>query len=233
MTLKQLGAAVGLGDNTISQYETGKRQPKIDTLQAIAKILDVSVPYLQGISPSNELSQNSIARGLNDLYLDYYEFASAVNDYAERLGKDPSPWIHASNLADDAKGDLTDDTAREIAHSISGVSECLMPLLPLFQSILQQLGIDEVNEMFNETVAQALATAVELATRWQDNNTGLVSAAVLKKFPEYSQMVSVLEDASGSLDNYAKGRFVQQIQASTIIRTLIWLLQQTDNRINS
>lgn len=56
MTLKALGDAVGLKDNTISQYEKfdengkAKREPKLDTWKLLARALGVSVPYLQGIS---------------------------------------------------------------------------------------------------------------------------------------------------------------------------------------
>lgn len=50
LTLKSLGERIGLRDNTISQYETGKREPKLETWQKLADALDVSVPYLQGIS---------------------------------------------------------------------------------------------------------------------------------------------------------------------------------------
>lgn len=50
LTLKQLEALTGIRDNTISQYETGKREPKMETWEKLAAALDVSVPYLQGIS---------------------------------------------------------------------------------------------------------------------------------------------------------------------------------------
>lgn len=50
LTLKELGKLVNLGDNTISQYETGKREPKLVTWQKLANELGVSVPYLQGVS---------------------------------------------------------------------------------------------------------------------------------------------------------------------------------------
>lgn len=48
LTLKELGQKVGMANNTISQYETGKRQPNIEKWQKIADYFDVSVPYLQG-----------------------------------------------------------------------------------------------------------------------------------------------------------------------------------------
>lgn len=49
LTLKELGQKVGMANNTLSQYETGKREPKLETWQALADFFNVSVPYLQGI----------------------------------------------------------------------------------------------------------------------------------------------------------------------------------------
>ena len=48
LTLVELGKKVGLANNTLSQYETGKREPKLETWQKLASFFHVSVPYLQG-----------------------------------------------------------------------------------------------------------------------------------------------------------------------------------------
>lgn len=47
-TLADVAKVLGVGTNTISRYETGKREPKIETWQKLANYFDVSVPYLQG-----------------------------------------------------------------------------------------------------------------------------------------------------------------------------------------
>ena len=48
LTLKELGKKVSMHDNTLSQYETGKRNPSLKTWQQLANFFGVSVPYLQG-----------------------------------------------------------------------------------------------------------------------------------------------------------------------------------------
>lgn len=48
LTLKELGEQLGMPNNTLSQYETGKREPKLETWQKLADYFNVSVPYLQG-----------------------------------------------------------------------------------------------------------------------------------------------------------------------------------------
>lgn len=47
-TLAEVADAINLAPNTISQYENGKREPKLKIWQEMADYFNVSVPYLQG-----------------------------------------------------------------------------------------------------------------------------------------------------------------------------------------
>ncbi|NRN80157.1 HTH-type transcriptional regulator ImmR [Lactobacillus helveticus] len=58
LTLKELGQKVGMANNTLSQYETGKREPKLETWKKLADFFDVPVSYLQGFGLSNEQAIN-------------------------------------------------------------------------------------------------------------------------------------------------------------------------------
>lgn len=49
LTMKQLGAMLGLAESTVSQYETSKRQPDNETLLKLGEIFDVTVDYLLGV----------------------------------------------------------------------------------------------------------------------------------------------------------------------------------------
>jgi repressor LexA len=46
LSQKTLAENLKIAQNTLSQYETGKREPDLETLQAIASYFDVSVDYL-------------------------------------------------------------------------------------------------------------------------------------------------------------------------------------------
>lgn len=46
LTLKQLGEILGVRDSTLSQYETGKRNPQLGFLQEVADYFGVSIEYL-------------------------------------------------------------------------------------------------------------------------------------------------------------------------------------------
>ncbi len=47
-----------MANNTLSQYETGKREPKLETWKKLADFFDVPVSYLQGFGLSNEQAIN-------------------------------------------------------------------------------------------------------------------------------------------------------------------------------
>lgn len=46
LTMKELGAEIGVAESTISQYETGKRQPDYETLLKLGEFFGVSVDFL-------------------------------------------------------------------------------------------------------------------------------------------------------------------------------------------
>lgn len=48
LTLKELGQKVGMANNTLSQYETGKREPKLETWNKLAEYFNVPTSYLMG-----------------------------------------------------------------------------------------------------------------------------------------------------------------------------------------
>lgn len=48
MTMKELGKEMGVAESTISQYETGKRQPDYETLLRLGEFFGVSVDYILG-----------------------------------------------------------------------------------------------------------------------------------------------------------------------------------------
>ncbi|WP_217270202.1 helix-turn-helix domain-containing protein, partial [Lactobacillus helveticus] len=66
LTLRELGKKVDMSSSRISQYETGKREPKLETWKKLADFFDVPVPYLQGIQ--SNYTQRDVFRILNNNY---------------------------------------------------------------------------------------------------------------------------------------------------------------------
>lgn len=50
LSLEQVGKDMNLATNTISRYETGKREPKIETWNKLAEYFNVPTSYLMGLS---------------------------------------------------------------------------------------------------------------------------------------------------------------------------------------
>ena len=48
LTLKALGLKIGMAESTISLYESGKREPDLETVHKISNTLSVSTDYLLG-----------------------------------------------------------------------------------------------------------------------------------------------------------------------------------------
>ena len=46
ISMKELGSKIGVAESTISQYETGKREPDFETLLKLSEFFDVSTDYL-------------------------------------------------------------------------------------------------------------------------------------------------------------------------------------------
>lgn len=73
LTLQQVADAIGVGNNTISRYETGNREPKLETWKKLAKFFKAPVSYLQG----QGWSQNEVASLL------LYVLANPHEDFLE------------------------------------------------------------------------------------------------------------------------------------------------------
>ena len=58
LTLKQLGEILGVRDSTLSQYETGKRNPQLGFLQELSDFFGVSLEYLTKNSNERDYDVN-------------------------------------------------------------------------------------------------------------------------------------------------------------------------------
>lgn len=107
LTLNEVGEEVGLKNNTLSQYENNKREPKLETWQKLAEFFGVTVPYLQGLEPSwNEKVtkiRELVISKLNTFYFDkdanklmktlvpIENVKNAVDEYARLAEINPLP----------------------------------------------------------------------------------------------------------------------------------------------
>ena len=75
LTAEQLASALGVSIATYYKYENGERKLTADTLCKIAKVLDVSVDVLLGLSPDADLEIRSFAtRHYKSISLDILKY---------------------------------------------------------------------------------------------------------------------------------------------------------------
>lgn len=77
LTLKQLGQKLNMLDSTLSQYETGKRNPKNEIWQKLADFYGVTVPYIKGLT----YSKYDIFKILNDCFISKESMFNTVMRY--------------------------------------------------------------------------------------------------------------------------------------------------------
>ena len=109
MTLKELALLSGVGPSTISDIETGKaKHPRMDTLEKLAKALDISV----GVFFDCDVSSN-------------YSEINAPKEYTDKFkvtSRDKKQYLEAMKKANEAffmDDEFNEDTKKEMLDLVS------------------------------------------------------------------------------------------------------------------
>lgn len=109
LTLKQLSDAlkennVNISPDSLAKYERGERKPKYDKWVGIAKFYGVPVPYLQGLTISEDDAVNTLVKWLNGS-LDYSNFnmQKMIYDWLIKVGESKKSILQAIKDLDIAK----------------------------------------------------------------------------------------------------------------------------------
>lgn len=116
LTQKQLGDLCGIADSNIRKYESGKQNPKIETLEKIANALNVPISSLRPLDSSIEafLKQN------NPLAMDIFSlFTGQPPKIAER-GWDVLEQLQESTIK---SAELAVFQGKELLNSINKLNE--------------------------------------------------------------------------------------------------------------
>ena len=91
ITMKQLGEVIGVAESTISQYETGKREPDNETLLRLGEYFGVSVDYLLGAAVQKETSPALTKKDERDISLRIDQILSDLEGQQTGLMFDGEP----------------------------------------------------------------------------------------------------------------------------------------------
>lgn len=157
MTLKELGEAIGLAPNTISQYETGIREPKLKTWQKIADYFDVTVPYAQGVSNvrkdfSNE--ENPFKKWIEDIATGVNENGDVLVD--QKVWEKEMPSFGVNMAMQDFKN-ISSAIVTELGFSLGEVEKFDNELLPEINDVKSMNEISRITRnTFKLTVLACL-----------------------------------------------------------------------------
>lgn len=81
LTLKQLGDEVGVSEAYIRAYETGRRNPKLKSLEALAKALHVNVEALTGADFDG-------VKTMHQLFQIFRQYSGELVEYKDKEGNE-------------------------------------------------------------------------------------------------------------------------------------------------
>lgn len=97
LSMKELGEIIGVAESTISQYETGKREPDFETLLKLGEFFNVSVDYLlRGDTPQNNKTPSLTKKDERDI-------AKTLANLKETLENEEGLMFDGDPMSDEAK----------------------------------------------------------------------------------------------------------------------------------
>lgn len=85
LTIQQLADEMGVANGTISRYEQGSREPKLEMWLKLANYFNVSVSYITGASNDPNKNNGRLKRIRNDKGLSLQQVADAYNKEADNI----------------------------------------------------------------------------------------------------------------------------------------------------
>lgn len=97
LSMKELGEIIGVAESTVSQYETGKREPDFETLLKLGEYFNVSVDYLL----RGDIAQNEKSPALTKK--DERDIAKKLEELKESLENQDGLMFDGDPMSDEAK----------------------------------------------------------------------------------------------------------------------------------
>lgn len=85
LTIQQLADEIGVANGTISRYEKGSREPKLETWIKLADFFDVPISYITGASNEPNKDTGRLQNIREDKGMSYQQVADAYNREADGL----------------------------------------------------------------------------------------------------------------------------------------------------
>ena len=187
LTLEKMGEKVGIAKNTLSRYESGKREPKLEVWQKLADFFNVSVPYLQGFETQvpNRLRELRRSHGLT------------LKDTVEKVKEQEALIITADALAKYERGDR--EPKLEILQKLADFFKVPVPYVQGFdkyqpnklKELRDKKGMSQSQfvQAFNELLISKKMKPITIPTysRWE-NSINSPTEKVWQQLAKYFQV---------------------------------------------
>ena len=187
LTLEKMGEKVGIAKNTLSRYESGKREPKLEVWQKLADFFNVSVPYLQGFETQvpNRLRELRRSHGLT------------LKDTVEKVKEQEALIITADALAKYERGDR--EPKLEILQKLADFFKVPVPYVQGFdkyqpnklKELRDKKGMSQSQfvQTFNELLISKKMKPITIPTysRWE-NSINSPTEKVWQQLAKYFQV---------------------------------------------
>lgn len=105
ITQKELGAAVGKGESTVSEWEAEKRSPDVELIYSLADILNTTPAYLMGWSddpePTEQLHPAEVEMNREYTTLSIFSTLLRCAGFSEALDDDANWTVYKDNMTVD------------------------------------------------------------------------------------------------------------------------------------
>lgn len=142
LTLQQVADSIGVGNNTISRYENGTREPNIQTWYKLAKFFKVPTAYLQGIETTE--FGNKLTKTIVHYHIDRSELAAESGFREPLIGM----WEHGFALPDDSQ-------INNLAHGL-----CILISRATGKKLDESAIVKSLNSSYMDTIGDDLTDVI-------------------------------------------------------------------------
>lgn len=216
LTLKELGSKIGIPNNSLSQYENGRRQAKLEVWQKLADFFNVSVPYLQGLDEhtSNRLkelrdkkgiSQSQFVQAFNELLISkkmkpitiptYSRWENSINSPTEKVWQQLAKYFQVS--VPYLKGEINTEYLEKLVELL---------ILLSFPNVALKYRNNELDDSYRPFLAIAITSQISKLLGYDSK----------EKFQEiYDQAIKLIDNPENinELRKY-KGQFIELLTKS-------------------
>lgn len=178
LTIQQVADGIGVSNGTISRYEKGSREPKLETWIKLASFFNVPVPYLQGISDDKISVHAHNQKSIGDTISIIYSLLIYINKHPN-MNKIPEKVLSGIVLSKKAYNNLIDASMYIDWQSGDDISSSIQ-LIQLISSEISKDNHDVLNKKADTNDIENICLSFQFKAMQLFNNATIDNKTVIK-----------------------------------------------------